>query len=452
MAATLERIAARNLDLTAIVALREPDALMADARAADETAPRSWLHGLPVAVKDLVDVAGIPSTSGSPIFANNVPTQDHLLAARLRRAGAILIGKTNVPEFGLGSHSMNPVYGTTKNPYDHSRTAGGSSGGAGAALAAGLISVADGSDAMGSLRNPAGWNNIYSLRPTYGLVPAQPGGDVFMHPLSSLGPMGRSPRDVAGLLQVIGGADSRVPFARDVPALELEADVSGMRLGWLADWGGAYPMEDGILDTCVTALTALEDLGCTVEVLPAPFPAADLWQSWTTLRSFASAGALRALHADPARRSDLKPELHWEIERGLALGAEEVLAASETRSAWFQRLGDVFQRYDALVLPSAQCWPFPAEWRYPEVIAGRFMDTYHRWMEVVVPVSLVGIPAVTLPAGFGAVQDLPIGLQVFGPAGADARLLQLAHAYDAATGWPRRRPPPETSRGPDPAP
>ncbi|MEM9247320.1 MAG: amidase [Pseudomonadota bacterium] len=442
MAATLERIAARNPALTAIVALREADALMAEARAADETAPRSWLHGLPIAVKDLVDVAGIRSTSGSPIYADHVPKTDGLLAHRLRQAGAILIGKTNVPEFGLGSHSMNPVYGTTLNPYDTTRSAGGSSGGAGAALAARMVAVADGSDAMGSLRNPAGWNNIYSLRPTWGLIPGEPGGDMYMHPLSTLGPMARSPRDVAGLLQILAQPDPRVPLARSLPPLDPGRDVAGLRLGWLADWGGAYPMEEGILDTCATALEALDALGCIVEPLPAPFPASDIWQSWTTLRSFAQAGAHRSLYADPTQRALLKPEMQWEIERGLALDAEAVLRASELRSAWFARAARLFETYDALILPSAQCWPFPAAWRYPQEITGRALDTYHRWMEVVTPVSLLGLPAVTLPAGFGGPHDLPIGLQVFARPGADPALLTLAEAYDAATRWPDRRPPP----------
>jgi amidase len=442
MEATLDRIAAVNPALTAIVSLRDADALRTEARAADRSPRKGWLHGIPVAVKDLVQTAGIPSTLGSPIFAHHVPAADEGLARRLRAAGAILIGKTNVPEFGLGSHSTNPVFGVTRNPYDTSRTAGGSSGGAGAALAARMVAVADGSDMMGSLRNPAGWNNVWSLRPTWGIVPADPVGDTFLHTLATNGPMARSPADLALLLATLAEVDPRRPFGLPLPDLSRrDTDLRGKRIGWLADWGGALPMEPGILATCEAALATFERLGAVVEPLPPPFPAAELWHSWTTLRSFAVAARLALPWADPAQRAQLKPAAVWEVERGRALSALDVQAASEIRSRWYARAADLFRTFDALVLPSAQLWPFPADWDWPRHIAGVEMDTYHRWMEVVIPVSLIGLPCLGAPAGFGP-QGLPIGLQVFGPAGSDARLLGLAEAWHAETLWPQRHPPP----------
>jgi amidase len=440
MAATLDRIAAVNPLLNAIVALRDADTLMAEARAADDAARSGPLHGLPVAIKDFVAVRGVVSTMGSPLFAGHVPEADDILAARLRAAGAIPIGKTNVPEFGLGSHSFNPVYGVTRNPYDTTRTAGGSSGGAAVGLATRMLALADGSDMMGSLRNPAGWCNVYSLRPSHGLVPQQHTGDLFLHPLSTDGPMARSPRDLALLLSVLAGPDPRVPATRPVEdyARGLDVPVAGRRIGWLGGWGGAWRTEAGILELCEEALRALEALGCIVEPVAPPFSAAALWDSWTTLRAFAVAARLgEAYRKSPEA---LKPEAVWEVEKGLALSGQEIQAASLIRSEWYRRAADLFETYDTLVLPTAQVWPFPADWRWPREIAGVTMDTYHRWMEVVIPASLAGLPAATLPAGFGDA-GLPMGIQVIGPRGADAALLNLAEAYHAATDWPSRRPP-----------
>ncbi|PZQ96799.1 MAG: amidase [Cereibacter sphaeroides] len=442
MMAFLDRIEAVNPLINAIVALRDHEALMAESRAADDAEPRGWLHGLPFAVKDLQNVAGIRSTQGFPGLVDFVPEADEMLPRRLRAAGAILIGKTNAPEFGLGSHSFNPVYGVTGNPYDPSRSAGGSSGGAAAALAARLVPVADGSDMMGSLRNPAAFCNVYGFRPTFGLVPYDPGGDAFLNTLATDGPMARNVEDLARLLETLAVPSPADPHARgwEPFAAALDVDVRGTRIGWLGDWGGAYPMEPGILETCGAALKALEEIGCVIEPVAAPFPAEALWESWVTLRSWANAVGKAELYADPKQRALLKPEAIWEIERGQGLSAVDVHRASVIRSDWYTALSRLFERYDALVLPSAQVWPFPKEWRWPESVGGRVSDTYHRWMEVVIPVSLVGLPALAMPAGFGA-GSLPMGVQVFGPKGSDRRLLRLGQAYHRATDWPGKRPP-----------
>ncbi len=442
MTATLDRIEQINPKITAIVSLRDRDDLLDEARQADAGPRKGWLHGVPMAIKDLQKVSGIRSTSGSPIHVDRLPEVDDTLPALLRASGAIFIGKTNVPEFGYGSHSLNPVFGVTGNPYDLSKSAGGSSGGAAAALAARLVAVADGSDAMGSLRNPAAFCNVYGFRPSFGLVPDDPNDETFLHQIATDGPMARNVTDIARLLETMAVHDPRQPHSRqpETYAEGLDIDPRGMRIGWLADWGGSYPMETGILDLCSAGLKVLEGLGCTIEQLAPPFPAEMIWESWTTLRSWSAAASYGNLYSDPEKRTLIKPEMAWEIERGLKLSALDVHRASEIRSQWFVRLAELFETYDALSLPSAQIWPFPKEWRWPQTVAGHQMDTYHRWMEVVIPVSLAGLPSLAVPAGFGP-RDLPMGFQIFGPRGADKLILQLGQAYHRATDWPRTRPP-----------
>ncbi|MCA0962460.1 amidase [Salipiger bermudensis] len=442
MKAVLDRIDATNPAINAIVTLRPRDALLAEAEAMDASPHPGPLAGLPIAVKDLVATKDMRTTYGSPVFADHVPAKDDLVAARLRAAGAILIGKTNTPEWGHGSHSFNPVFGATRNPYDSTRTAGGSSGGAAAALAARMLPLADGSDMMGSLRNPAAFCNVYGFRPSWGLVPPDAGGDTFLSTLATEGPMARSPRDVALLLSALAGPNPEVPFGRtseDFTA-HFGEGLKGKRIGWLADWGGAYATEPGILETVEAALKVFEELGAIVEPVQAPYPAEKLWSSWITLRAALNAGAKRDLAADPAKRALTKPESLWEIEQGQGLSAEAVYEASKTRSLWYRRAARLFETYDALALPSAQVWPFPVDWRWPEEVAGRKMDTYHRWMEIVVPVSLAGLPCLGMPAGFSP-SDLPMGMQLFGPTGSDAALLAMGDAYHQATDWPNARPP-----------
>ena len=431
MQATLDRIAARNPELNAIVSLRDAEALMDDARAADATPRRGWLHGMPVAVKDLANAAGLPTTMGSPAMRDNVAKTSDIMVRRMEDAGAIVIGKTNTPEFGLGSHTFNPVFGATRNAIMPGRTAGGSSGGAAAALAAGMIAVADGSDMMGSLRNPAGWNGVYGMRPTWGRVPSEPQGEMMLHPLSTNGPMARHPRDLALLLDTMAGPDPRQPFGLDhgPTAPGIDADLAGRRIGWLGDWGGAWPVEEGVIAHCAAQVARFAELGCVVEDVAPPFSATALWDSWTTLRSFAVAASLGPLYDRPATRDALKDTAIWEIERGRALTGAQVQRASLIRSDWFRAAARAFETWDALVLPTAQCWPFPIDWTWPREIAGQAMDSYHRWMEVVVPASLIGLPAVAVPLPLS--EGRPMGLQLMGRSRDDARLLQLA------AGWHR---------------
>ena len=443
--ATYERIDALNPAVNAIVGLADRDAMLTQARAMDAGPIRGPLHGLPLAPKDLVNVAGLRSTHGSRIYAEYVPDTDEVLAARLRSAGAILIGKTNVPEFGLGSHTFNPVYGRTTNPYDPVRTCGGSSGGAGVALALGLLALADGSDMMGSLRNPAAWNNVYGFRPTWGRVPPEPEEDGALHQMSTRGPMARTPQDLALLLDVLSARDPMRPEVAAPPPLlaglqafaDAGSDLSGMRIGWLGDWGGAFPCEPGILAISADALAVLRGLGAEVDNLSPPHDFDDLWRSWTALRSWQVGAGLLALrdHADRMKDSAL-----WEMERAAKMSAIDIHRASAARARWARSANSLFERYDALVLPTTQVWPFPIDLAWPTEISGVKMDTYHRWMAAMVPVSLLGLPALSVPAGFGEA-GLPAGVQIFGPRGSDARLLAIADAYHGPTQWPQRRPP-----------
>ncbi|WP_306116354.1 MULTISPECIES: amidase [unclassified Roseovarius] len=441
MEATLDRIAVVNGTVNAVVSLRDADVLLAEARAADQAADRGAFHGLPVAVKDLAHVAGIVTSEGSPAFADRVAVADDLHVARMRAAGAIFIGKTNAPEFGLGSHTFNPVFGATRNPYDRAVTCGGSSGGAAVALATRMTAIADGSDMMGSLRNPAGWNNVYGFRPTWGRVPAEPAGDGYLHQISTNGPMARSPADIALLLNVMAGPDGRQPLGLKADHFSAEdAEIRGKRIGWLRDWGGAWAMEAGILDLCETALGVFAEAGCEVEAIPVPFSRDALWESWTVLRSWAVSVGLAPLMARPDTRAQLKDTAIWEAERGMALSAAGVQAASEIRTEWFRAAAALFDRYDALAAPTAQVWPFAIDTAYPTEIAGQGMDTYHRWMEVMIPASLVGLPALAVPAGFGA-HGLPMGMQIIGRHGDDQGVLTLGQAYHRRTLWPQKRPP-----------
>lgn len=443
MRATLERIAVWNGHVNAIVSLRDTNALMAEARAADAMDPQGWLHGIPIAIKDLANARGLPTSMGSPLFAGQIAADDDLVVARLRAAGALIIGKTNVPEFGLGSHTTNPVFGATRNPYNLDRSAGGSSGGAGVALATGMVSVSDGSDAMGSLRNPAGWNNVYGMRPSWGLVPLEPGNETFLHQLGTNGPMARCPRDLAALMDTMAGMDPRQPHGVEHPASlpQVSGHGTGLRIGWLEDWGGALPMEPGVLEICTGAMAQMEALDQHVVPLAAPFSRDALWEAWTTLRSFSNAGNLEPIYSDAAQRVHLKDAAQWEVARGLQMSAMDVHRASVIRSDWFKTAATLFDSYDVLALPAAQMWPFDVALDWPRQINGVSMDTYHRWMEVVVPASLIGLPAICVPVGFGGPDELPMGLQLIGPRGSDAKLLQLAERWHQATNWPSIRPP-----------
>jgi amidase len=452
MTAYLDHIERVNPRVNAIVALRDRDALLREARERDEQLARGRylgpLHGFPQAIKDLAPARGIRWTSGSPLFKDRVAQTDAVFVRRMKDAGAIVIGKTNTPEFGLGSHSYNPVFGTTLNAYDQSRAAGGSSGGAAAALALRMLPVADGSDYAGSLRNPAAFNNVLGFRPTFGRVPSA-GGELYLSQQGVAGPMARRVEDLAMLLSVMAGPDPGAPLSiPEDPALFArppEGEVRGLKIAWLGDLGGHLPMEAGVLDLCRQGLKALEELGCVVEEARPDFPPDRLWQSFVVLRQGVIGGGLASLYSDPEKRARMKPEARWEVEQGMRLSAFDVYNASAARSAWYRAVEALFSRYDYLALPSAQVFPFDAGTHWPREVAGRAMDTYHRWMEVVVPVTMAGCPAMAVPAGFDG-RGLPMGMQLVGPVRGELSVLRLALAYERATDWVARRPPPLLSQ------
>ena len=439
MQAFLARIAALNPVHNAIVSLRDGDALLREADARDAELARGnvaigWMHGLPQAIKDIAPTAGLRTTLGSPLLRDAVPAHDGLMVQRMKAAGCIVIGKTNTPEFGLGSHTFNEVFGVTRNAFDAAKSAGGSSGGAAVALATRMLPVADGSDFMGSLRNPAGWNNVFGLRPSQGRVPLWPAADVWVTQLGTEGPMGRSVEDLARLLDVQAGPDPRVPLSLAAHASfadGLRAGCAGTRVGWLADLDGHLPFEPGILAVCEQALRRLQGAGCAIEPTALGHSPAAVWTAWLVWRRWLVAGRIAPFLVDPANRVLIKPEALWEHDQAAGLSGAQVLQASEQRSAFHQHLLGLFERFDVLALPSAQVWPFDAALRWPSHINGVEMDTYHRWMEVVIYATFAGLPCISVPAGFGP-GGLPMGLQLIGRPQGDAALLRLAQAYEDA--------------------
>jgi amidase len=447
MEACLDRIERLNPVVNAIVSLRERADCLKEAASLDQELAggrsRGWMHGFPQAIKDLAAAQGFATTQGSPLFRQQIAEADAIFVARMRAAGSIIIGKTNTPEFGLGSQTFNPVFGITRNAYDQSRTAGGSSGGAAVALALRMLPVADGSDHAGSLRNPAAFNNVLGLRPAYGRVPSAT-EEVFVPQMGVAGPMARKTRDLAALLAVQSGYDPRVPYSvREEPSAflgPLVREMKGLRIGWLGDLGGHLPMEQGVLTLCCEALRTFETLGAEVSDAALGFDPELVWRSWIKLRSWQVGAGLLPIYQDPARRDMLKPEARWEVEQGMALSAYEVMQASGVRSQFYQHVRTLFERFDILVLPSAQLFPFAADTHWPQEIAGRRMDTYHRWMETVIPVTMSGCPALNVPAGFNA-QGLPMGMQLWGPNQSERLLLEIGQAYETATAWVDRHPP-----------
>jgi amidase len=439
MRATLARIEALNPHHNAIVNLADGQTLLkqADERDAELARghSRGWLHGLPQAIKDTGHALGFPSTLGSPLLKQALPAADSVHVARMKAAGCIVIGKSNIPEFGLGSHTYNTLFGATGNAWDATKTAGGSSGGAAVALALRMLPLADGSDFMGSLRNPAGWNHVFGLRPTQGRVPHWPAADNWISQLGTSGPMGRTVRDVARLLSIQAGHDPRAPLSLSDGPQDFvpgpDASLQGLRIGWLGDLGGHLATEPGILETCEVALNRMAGGGAIVEPTALGFDADRLWQAWLVWRrALVAPNVAAVLQLRPDARSLVKPEALWEHDSAQGLSFAEMMAASQLRTAWLQHLLSLFARFDLLALPVAQVWPFDVTLDWPRQIAGRPMDTYHRWMESTLYATFAGAPAISVPAGFDATGRLPMGLQLMAAPRADAALLRAAAAYE----------------------
>jgi amidase len=427
--AQIERV---NPTVNAIVTL-VADQAMAAALAADEAFASGQvvgpLHGLPIAHKDLQPTKGIRTTFGSPIYRDFVPVEDSLIVERLRNAGAIVVGKTNTPEFGAGSQTFNPVFGATLNPYDRTKTCGGSSGGAAVALATGMLPIADGSDMGGSLRNPASFCNIVGMRPSPGRVPTWPAVTAWST-LSVDGPMARSVADVALMLSAIAGPDSRSPIALDEAGARFAAplghDFTGVRVAWWKDLGGV-PVDRRVREAVNAQRGVFESFGCVVDEAEPDFT--DFDAVFKTVRALAFLTGVAPRIA--GHRELVKDTILWEIDRGERLTAAEIAWAETKRSELYHRMRRFMDRYDFFVLPSTQVPPFDVNQPYVTEIDGVAMETYIDWMKSCYYISLVGNPAISVPCGLTP-EGLPVGLQIVGRHRDDWGLLQMAHAFESS--------------------
>lgn len=440
MEAHLTRIENVNPRVNAIVTL-VPEKALEEARSADVALARGeevgLLHGLPVAHKDLFPTKGIRTTYGSPIFKDFVPEEDALIVARLKSAGAITVGKTNTPEFGAGSQTFNAVFGETRNPYDLAKTSGGSSGGAAAALSCSMVPIADGSDLGGSLRNPAAFCSVVGLRPSPGRVPVWP-SETPWSTLSVEGPMARTVEDVALMLSVISGPDSRAPTSISEPGTafsgSLERDFGGTRVAWSRDLGG-LPFDPRVTAAFDGCREAFEDLGCVVEEAVPDFSGADeVFKAWRAWQFELSYGRLLDEH-----REELKDTVVWNIEEGRKLSGPQLARAERKRAQLYHRVREFMETYEFLVLPTTQVPPFSVDQPYVTEIAGTKLDTYIDWMRSCYYVTVTGLPAVSVPGG-STPEGLPVGLQIVGRHRDDRGVLQLAHAFEEQT-HPQRKSP-----------
>ncbi len=462
MTAYLDHIDALNPKVNAIVS-RQPRAdLLAQASEKDRLLRagqyQGWMHGFPQAVKDLANVKGIPTSSGffRPPFAAAPATADSLNVERMRAAGAIFIGKTNTPEFGLGSQTYNNVFGATGNAYDPTKTCGGSSGGAAVSVALRMLPCADGSDFFGSLRNPPGWNNVFGIRPSFGRVPGN-NADAFVQQGGVEGPIARTALDLALLLRTMSGYDPRAPLSNEqdpAPLTDLRGRFKGKKIAWMGNLGGYLPMEPEVLRVCGTALGTFRAMGMsvtTVDDLPSfsGFTGVDdLWPTWLIFRHWLIGGILKPLYDNPTFRAAMKPEAIYEIE-GLLTGADgnpaisgiDTYNGSVQRTSMYQAFRILFETYDYVVLPTAQVFPFPIEEHWPKEIEGVKMSSYHRWMEVTAIGTMLNAPTLAMPAGFSRA-GLPMGLQVIARNHDDFSLMDLAAEWERRTQWVQRVRPP----------
>jgi len=424
-----------------------PEIAMETAKEADAQLARGEdigvLHGLPIAHKDLAETKGIRTTSGSPVFKNHVPDVDALIIERLKQAGCVTIGKTNVPEFGAGSHTFNPVFGATLNPYDTTKSCGGSSGGAAVALATGMIPIADGSDMGGSLRNPASFCNVVGFRPSPGRVPSYPKMRGW-NTLSVVGPMARTVQDIALQLQAIAGYDSRSPIAIREPASvfgkPLERDFKDVKIAWSPDLD-SFEVEPSVISTIEKQLPIFTDLGCHVDKAHPDF--SDAYDMFQTFRAQGFASSFNDLFAEHGR-DNFKETIHWNTDYGNNLTVNDINRAHVQRTELYHRVRMFMETYEFLILPVAQVPPFPVDWEYPRAINGVEMTTYVDWMMACAYITVTGCPAISVPCGFND-DGLPIGLQIVGRPNADFEVLQLAFAFQEATLFYQHKPSVATS-------
>jgi amidase len=411
-------------------------ALLARTGDLDPSSP-GWLAGLPIAVKDMNPVAGVRTTFGSPIYADHVPAHSDVVVKTLERHGALVSAKSNTPEFAAGAHTFNDVFGATKNPWDVSKSCGGSSGGSAVALATGMAWLATGSDLGGSLRIPAAFNGVVGLRPSPGRVAQGPLPDPFS-PLSVEGPMGRSVADCALMLDAMAGRDPLDPLSRDAPARSFlsaaQRPSRPSRVAWSADLN-VTPMAAVQREVAGAAARRFEGLGA--DLVEAGIDLSDAMGCFQTLRAVQFATSMAPLL--DKHRDHLKPEVVWNIEKGLALSVDEVARANRTRARIVQRMARLFEKVDLLATPATCVPPFPLEQRYVEEVEGQTLATYVDWLAITFAITVTGCPALSLPAGLTP-DGLPVGLQLVGRPGGEAALLSHAAALEAEIGFSRSLP------------
>ena len=437
--AQIERV---NPKVNAIVTFL-PEAALSAARKFDKNFKSNKakpLAGLPIAYKDNVPTRGIRTTFGSPVYRDNVPKEDHLIVERLTAAGAITLGKTNLPEFAAGSHTFNLVFGATLNPYDLSKSAGGSSGGAAAAVATGMLPFADGGDLAASLRNPGNFCNVVGLRPSPGRVPSWPAPNAW-NTLGVLGPIARTAEDAAFLLSAMAGPDPRAPTSiaesGKIFTSSLSRSFRKTRIAWSRNLGG-LPMDPRVTSVLERQRKVFTDLGCIVEEAEPDFSGAT--EAFETMRAVSFLQNYGELVK--TRRREVKDSIAWNVEQGLQLTPGKIARAEALRSALYHRMRVFLERYEFLLCPVNQLPPFPSEIEYPTQIAGELMGNYLDWMKSCYYITITSHPAISVPAGFTSDPlPLPVGLQIVGRYREDFGVLQLAHAFEQQTGTWRQRPP-----------
>ena len=431
----LDRIKKFNPYLNAIVSIKDEEEIIKEAKHKDENFDKNKpLLGLPLAPKDLLDVVGFPTTYGFPGYKNNFPKKNSLIVDRLSDAGAIIIGKTNTAELGIGGHTTNRLFGETSNSFNLSKSAGGSSGGAGVAVSANLLPFADGTDMMGSCRTPAAFSNIYGFRPTPGLIPDYRKNikKNYFPILSTAGCMARTPSDLAIILDVVSGKHKHDPYSFSLKSrfedtgIKYE-DFSNLIIGWLGDMNNSYKFEKGIFEICEERLKSLEKNKVKIDKLNPKLNINYLWESWCILRS-------KSIYEDIISMkfkdiNEMNPQTIWEYNKGNKLNDENIKNAINLREICNDEVNKIFQKYDFLALPSQQVFPFEKNLQYPNQINNEILDTYHRWIEVVILSSLLNLPTINIPIGFNQ-EGLPIGMQIIGKKYEDLKVLAFAKKYE----------------------
>jgi len=436
-----EKIEKYNPSLNAIVSLKDKALVIKEAESLIKKGnnEQKLLFGIPLAIKDLFDVKDLPTTFGLPIFKNNIAKKNSILVDRLLNQGALVLGKTNIPELALGSHTKNRLFGATSNPFDEGMSAGGSSGGAASAVASSMIPIADGSDMMGSCRNPAAFSNLYGFRPTPGVIPEERimRIDEQFPLLSTPGCLAKTPGDMSIFLDAVSGKHSMDPFSFDMDGSFRDAgfdkdEFSKMRIGWLGNVNGRYVFEDGILALCEETLKQLEDNSLFVDHVSKDIDTTLLWDAWTTLRS--RNVYLYLAESNLQDDESLSAGAQYELSNGKQISNDDLKRSMKMRSELTKKIDHLFGEYDFLAMPSAQVFPFDKNTDYPNKISGKDMQTYHQWMEVTVLSSLLGLPTISIPVGFNE-NNLPMGMQIIGRKKEDLRVISFAKRYEQIFGY-----------------